>query len=354
MSDEIQQVPTATPATPVQETPIVQTPASNDDAPVDLSAFDKLLTQKQEVPQAKEAKTEPTSETPKEEVKPTTTPEPVVTKPASRDYSGFTADEITILKKMSNDAFDHIRPRLLEHKESQKKIAELEAKVKESSVVQPPADPSGYMLDPQYQQSASITQRANQEISYWKTQYQKIRAGEDWEDIVPDGKGGLMKVTRPADADGETELIQRITYGNQLINQHSQFMRNMESGYAEHYKGLVGNIRSVEDKYFPQWAKAEEAMKNEHVKSMHQALVSFKQQNNPLGGMLSKLYASFMEAQDKIAKLEAAAKATPKPATPAVKASGPSSSEMEGNTSLGEEKLSDTLDAFDKLTKSRF
>lgn len=331
-----------------KETSKEETP--KEEAPSEGEAASKKETPKEESTKEEAPKEE--EEAPKEEAS-TTKEEGVKPKfdTTKRDYTGFDEQEIAALKKMSNESFELIRPRLIENKELKKKATEYESKLKEAQKRSIAPDPNAFVLDPQYQKSAAITQRLDIEMKFWREQYKKVRAGEDWEDIVQGPDGKLQKIERAADPDAEAEIMEHLALGSQLMQQHTQVQRNMEAGYRQHYTGLVSKIKEVEDKHFPQWTKMEDAMKNEHFATMHQALSMFNQQNSPVASMLCKMYAANMASLAEIERLKSLKPAnTPEEKVKAIKkVAGPSSSDMQGSGALGEEKVSDALAEFNKI-----
>lgn len=355
---------------------------NDENAKIDLSGFDKILTTPSKTsessstpPQVARAESSTptkvedkpsevkTPETKTPDTKPTdaaTAPQPKaevpnlleVAKTPERVFEGLDPEEAPLFKQMSNDAYNKLYPKYKELRAKASKVEELETKLKTPTT---PIHPQSYVLDPQYQQAALTQQQAQSEVAYWKQQFAKIRKGEDWEDLQVNGDGKLVKVTRPADADAEAELQQRMAMGQQIVIQQQQAMSWLEQNHLNNYQQYVGRIKAVESQYFP-GMEEDKLKENKHYKAINDALVALNQHHNPTNGVLSKLYVAFMNLAEKWnAKIAEEAKKAEESKVQAK--AGPNSDNIASGTTTkkdaGEEKLSEALDGFDKIMKMR-
>lgn len=120
---------------------------------------------------------------------------PIGAQQKTRDYSGFTAEEQSVLKAMSNDAFDHTSKLIKENKEL--------SKLKESSYLQ---HPLAYTLSPEYTKLQEDAYYLNAEGQYWQQQLAEIAEGREWSPIVgwnKDGSPSLGAKQKPHSIDAE-------------------------------------------------------------------------------------------------------------------------------------------------------
>ena len=93
---------------------------------------------------------------------------------AARDYTGFTDDQVKILKSMSNEAYAYVAPILKAPKQA----------------AAAPANqhffqhPQAYVLHPDYQRITSEGQYADAEANAWMEQLVKIEGGEEWTPLI--------------------------------------------------------------------------------------------------------------------------------------------------------------------------
>lgn len=346
-----------------------------EDKPVDLSAFDTLLTTKPQAVEEKPVEKKVEEVKPKDEQKTVdvvpaktdgtsvqaTEKKPQEEKPATpqlpklptitdaRDYAGFSETEIPLLKKMSNETWEFVAPRLKEYKQQQERLKSLEAEVSTAKQQQVPLSPHAYVLDPRYQEAALISNRIAQELRHWREQKVRIAKGEDWEDLRIDENGKLIKIKCPATAEAGEELQSRIDQGVQIEFAHRQKMQAFEENYGNIYKSSIANVRNIEDSYFPEFKDEKEALKDKNYATMREALAVNNQTNNPLSGILSKLFAKYVALAERFnAKVAAEEKAQKE--LEQRKIIPPSTDEIQGGASGTEEAtLKSALDTLDKM-----
>jgi hypothetical protein len=92
-------------------------------------------------------------------------------KPGQRDYSGYSTEQVTALKQMSNEGFAMATAIIKENREL--------AKLKDTSYLQ---HEQAYVLDPGFQEVRNNVSQAQREAEYWKSQ---LVAMNDGQDLVP-------------------------------------------------------------------------------------------------------------------------------------------------------------------------
>lgn len=123
--------------------------------------------------QQQQQKTAPTQQDTVAEQKPSMLKSLTERQKVSRDYSGFTDEEVRTLKSMSNEAFNHVAPILKQKKE-------FEAS-KDAMFFQ---HPDSYTLHPEYQRVKERASYAKSEANAWQDQLIKIREGDDWTPLL--------------------------------------------------------------------------------------------------------------------------------------------------------------------------
>lgn len=91
----------------------------------------------------------------------------------ARDYSGYSDEEVKVLKSMSNDAFNYVAPILKSRKELER--------LKDATYLQ---HPESYTLHPEYREKQQLVFQAKREAAAWQEILVQIRKGEDWTPIV--------------------------------------------------------------------------------------------------------------------------------------------------------------------------
>lgn len=135
--------------------------------------------------------------------------EPEVTKPnllqklnekkaeGTRDYTGFSEDQVKVLKNMSKESFEYVAPILKQQKELEK--------LKTATYLQ---HPNAYVLSPEFQQNQQLAYKAQREAAVWEEQLLKMRKGEEWTPPVGIDKDGnfIYGDKRPASLQDEEQV----------------------------------------------------------------------------------------------------------------------------------------------------
>lgn len=171
-----------------------------------------------------------------------TTPATTVTEEArgkSRDLSGFTAQEQQLLRRMSNETFAWLEPKLKALKETQG----LQEKT-------PPAWMFGheesYKLLPEYQRHTENMESLNVEEQWWKQQFINLRSGRDAQDLNIDGKGQLIAggpIGKGADA--ELYVQQKMQEAVALRSEEASKFANWRASHQQHIGGVRQQMEKV-------------------------------------------------------------------------------------------------------------
>ena len=158
------------------------------------------------------------------------------TTPQQRDYTGYSPEEQTILKQMSNPAFEFTTKLM-------KDVKDLSG-LKDAHYLQ---HPDGYMLTPEYRQLALDSYRSNMEGQLWQQQLLAIRDGKEWTPITGWSKDGqpIFGQKQQPTTQAEEEVrrcmntciqIQQQTEGKmQVLPQQYQQRRTQDTKNADSY-----------------------------------------------------------------------------------------------------------------------
>lgn len=243
--------------------PTVEPKDSKEEPAVD---FNEFLTVKaapvKETPKAPVSDTKPkTPETPKVEepkLEPKVEPKLEV-KPDSnqRDYSELDEQEIPLLKKMSNEAFEYVKPKLKQLKEVQKTIAEKESEIKKLQEGRIPdsyyENPDAFVLTPEFQEVSANLSAAQTVTSHWKTQLNAIAEGADEvENLVLDQTGNLVPGPKmKVDNSTRDNIILKINEVQRFAYQYEVKKQSIAENYNKFHQENVNALRGFEQKFFP-------------------------------------------------------------------------------------------------------
>jgi hypothetical protein len=237
---------------------------------------------------------------------PTVSRDKIGAKAMARDMTGIDEADIPLFKKMGNDSFDKLKPIYIAQKTAIQEKQQLQQQIDEFQKVGVPKSyyqhPQAYTLSPKYNDLASRTRSAQAIQQHWAEQMARIRRGEEFVDLVEDGKGGIVRAQpRPATAEDEANVIGYLTGAQtQYINAQTQ-LRQFEDGWTQSHQRDVQFLKSVEDQYFPGYNDDKHPTKAVQ-KSILESLPE-SQRDNVLAPLLSKTGATNVLLQNKVKEL---------------------------------------------------
>lgn len=239
----------------------------DDEALGDTPNFDDFMKVKEGVPAAPTKPKEKKKEEIKVEVKPTETK--VEVKPAAktettpqktpRDYSGFEAAEVEALKRMSGEAFDYVRPRLLELKQLGTKLGERDkeiATLKSGKQILPDSyyeHPQGFVFSPEYNTASQELDLASSIRDHWQRQLVNIRKGEPYIPLTGiDPQTGRLIAGKPIESTVEDEFkINGYLQGSitQIMHKQGEINR-IQREFGVRHKQAAAVVRGAIDNLF--------------------------------------------------------------------------------------------------------
>lgn len=239
--------------------------------------------------------------------------------PTARDYSGFTEEEVTALKRTSNSAFNYIAPILREHKTLKNEVGTLKSQLIAAQKSPPPEafiDEYGYTNRPDYLQAYQEKSQAEEFINFYNQQLIRLDSTGEFEGLQT-GADGQSLVRVPVKCKDDAEQAHYRVLINDIIRRQSlaamnaeQRAANVKANYQYNVKQQRSVIEQIEKKAFPTYVGKEKD--NPHINTLLQTLGEFGQANNPLAKMLAYMYARVQEVSTENAKLKKAS--TPPPA----------------------------------------
>jgi hypothetical protein len=283
--------------TPAQETTPAATETKTENTvkvvpeDVDGDALEKFLKGESDVDPTKAGEKKPAAPEAKTTTQTTEAqPAPVVNKPVARDYTGLTDDEVKIFKGMSNDAYKALFPKYQAFKEVEAKRKELEEREVKIKTAEPKSvydHERAYELAPAFQEKARVVQVMDFETNYWKEQYAKCEAGEDWQPLETDAQGNYVAgKAQPANPQAKSHLLSKLTLATQYGAQARQELQQVALHYSSRRQELAQGIKSYEKKYFPYF----EDLASPHQATIKQVLNAIPEEfrDHPLSPFLAK------------------------------------------------------------------
>jgi len=217
---------------------------------------------------AKRASERPTPvDTPpaKPEITPPVVPDPNVPPPGTpvktaRDLSGLPPQIAPLFQQMSNEAFDTLKPIVLDRIAKESQIQDLKrAKGLPESYWE---HEQGYTLDPDYSTLAATANDAQMIVRHWQEQLKLIKQGKDWQvlDVDKEGKLFLHPHEKTAD-DSEGIVLSEIMAAQQQAAEHQGKVRSFASEFKGRYENDLQQVRAAEEKYFKVYQDPKHPMK---------------------------------------------------------------------------------------------
>ena len=254
-SPSVEPTVTPPPAQPEGDTsPTPPVPESDAEIPpgIDFSDFPGVFTPPAEIAaeakrKADELAAKPPVVTPPV-VPPVTTPPGTPVKP-SRDLTDLPPQIAPLFKEMSNEAFEKLKPLVLEHVAQQGQIADLKkARGLPESYWE---HEQGYTLAPEFGALAQDSHLASIITNHWKEQLKNVKAGKDWQVIDINDKGDLfLHPPKAVKDEDEGTVIAELMAAQQQSSTFENKVREFAASHKVRYQTDLDSLRASEKKYF--------------------------------------------------------------------------------------------------------
>ena len=256
-----------------------------------------------------------------------------------RDYEGLTDEEVKIFKNMSNEAYNKLRPIYKEHKQHADVVKNLNTQLEESKkgIVKIPdsyyENPDTWMITPTAQRLSQTLQNVEFESQHWAEQLNKIRKGEQWNQLMIDkqGKYYLSKPIEPK-SEHEVDVIQSLTDAKRYVADTRKELETFSSTHISRSKNAIEAFKRFEDGVFPFYKDENNVHKDVIQKAFSK--IPEELRHSPLASTLAKAYALIVALNNKVTEL-VNEKSTQDTIKVDQAKAGPTKEEMAGVTGTG-------------------
>ena len=222
-----------------------------------------------------------------------------------RDYSQFDAQDIPVLKRLPNAAFDRFKAILAENKELKAKPPVVKNEGLPDSYW---THPEAYRLDPNYGK-AEYTYGLSQKIAeHWKRQEINIAKNGKVRNISLENGELVVGPEMAANEETAVQVDRLLSDARDQLSDQRRVVNNIRDGYKNNFESAVNRLREDEEKFFPGLGDP----KHPTAKLQSQIIEALPPQlrNNPLVSTLAKTGAHNALLMQRINVLEAQLKAT--------------------------------------------
>jgi len=291
-------------------------------------------------------KEEPKKEPEKQIERPVSKTEP------SRDYSGLSEDEKKWFSRMSNDAFNNLKPIFLEYKKFpdtlKGKNTEIE-QLKQGKVQLPSSyydHPEAYTLTPEWNQKLNAFNTANTAEQHLMKQLIKIKKGEDWEPLIENEHGIQRLSAKPVIEGDEFQVQSQLNHVQQFSFKVRSELEGFSNDWKSKHKAAVDYIEEAATKLFPDFDKPDHPTAKLQKQIEEKIPESFR--HHPLTKLVKFLAGQNALLNNRLTKMQGDVKAK-SDAAKDTQASGP----KKGETTTGATKAKKGIPSFDDFNKAK-
>ena len=247
---------------------------------------------------------------------------------ASRDFSGLPQDTVPLFQKMSNEAFNHLKPFYLEALQTKQQLEETRNQLKQVENKELPQNyyehPSAFVLSPDYAQAAQNAQLADSVLEHWRSQLDAIRGGAtEYQTLVKDPSTGQLVIGGNAKVEAGTQSrVEQIFFAaNQQANQWRGKLSQVQESFQSKHQQAVNDLRNFEDSFFKVFKDEKHPLQAAVKDTLSKMNPAFRA--NPLASFVAKSYVTINALTDLLAKQKSGAKTNAAKIAEAQKAAGP-------------------------------
>lgn len=271
-----------------------------------------------------------------------------------RDYTDIPVEHQELFKKMSNDAYNLLKPLYIESKKQSDIVKTKDTEIAELKKNRIPDSyhehEAGYILHPEYIQLATNQKNLQSFASHWEQQLVNIREGKPWNEIVQDKVTGqyVLGPDITAIPQHEAHVIRNLTHVQGQLQGMSEKVTNFSNGFKGRVTEATQQVREAEKQFFGAYEDPENPAKDIIKHAYEQIPAVYR--NSPLAPLLAKAITACVQQKAIITELtnkasQATTVATVKAADE--KAAGPTSSQTVATTAVVEPVV--TVDDFEAL-----
>lgn len=163
-----------------------------------------------------------------------------------RDYSGFSADVVSALKKLPNSQFNVLSAELRKASSELTELRKFKAEAGEGIPTNFYSHPEGYKLTPDYANASTILEEAGICSAHLQAQLEAIENGDQWQDIVRDEKGNLT-LTAPRDSTPRDKayITNKLIKVNAAQSQAQERVQNISRTFTQRHTNATNSLRGM-------------------------------------------------------------------------------------------------------------
>lgn len=172
-----------------------------------------------------------------------------------RDYTAFTPEQVDVLKKLPNGAYQKATKLFAEANEAVKERDELKTSAAGPRMFH--EHPQAFVLDPGFQEAQALSSQADAEYAHYSRQLVAIKSGKPWYKMGYDAKTGEPRYTKvEAPEDGTVDVESEIQCGQALgliarAKEGSQAkVLQLVSAHANQRQQVDAAISAIDSKIF--------------------------------------------------------------------------------------------------------
>ena len=182
---------------------------------------------------------------------------PVQEKPSKadkRDYTGFTDQEVKVLKKVPNEVFNWAKQTVLQQREELNKIKEdMNLRSQEQTFVSPDA----YTLSPEYKAISNVHENLDTEVDYWREQLKRAEQGKSVHKLTAE----TADMTQPmkykvgaamAKEEARAYALEQLTVARARLEQVSTQKEGFKDYFAQQHRSFNETASKAANQYFPE------------------------------------------------------------------------------------------------------
>lgn len=170
-----------------------------------------------------------------------------------RDYTGFTEQEVKVLKKVPNEIFNWAKQTVLQQREELNKLKEdANLRGQEQAFMAPDA----YTLSPEYKAISNVHENLDVEVDYWREQLKRAEKGQSVHKLSAETADMTQPMKYKVGAavskdEAKAFALEQLTVARARLEQVSTQRDGFKDHYAQQHKAFTETASKAASQYFP-------------------------------------------------------------------------------------------------------
>lgn len=227
----------------------------------------------------------------------------------ARDFSDLPADAKSHFERMSNEAFNYIKPLYLQGLKDKAELADAKerlAKIPTDGALPPSyyENPNAYVLSPEYAQASTNAQQAALVLDHWQAQLDGVRGGaKEFQMLGIDPSTKQIVITgKQTVNEGSQSYLEKMFFGaNRQAEKYQQALDGASVQHRAKHSEAMSALKNYEDSTFKAFSDPKHPLQpqvKDAISRMHPAF-----RDNPLASTLAKAIVSLTVVANKYATL---------------------------------------------------